>query len=123
MNLLIVTFRKALLMSFICNSFSIQLKFMAEPHSPGLHYGKILIIGVVVFFLIQIISSALESLLISDSTASMLLLKLTVSILVPILIGVWLINTQRENLGWGLISGSGLIILYWLGSFLLFSAL
>ena len=45
------------------------------------------------------------------------MLTLTISIVAPILIGVRLISKQKKNLGWALIAGASLTVLFWFGTF------
>ena len=46
-----------------------------------------------------------------------LMLTLTISIVAPILIGARLINKQNKKLGWSLIVGASLTVLFWFGAF------
>ncbi len=67
--------------------------------------------------LINLIAFGLRSVMFSKGEIGELMLTLTISIVAPILIGTRLISKQKRNLGWSLIIGASLTLLFWFGAF------
>src|SRR6478752_2099921 len=82
-----------------------------------LNYWKLIPLSLVICALINLIAFGLRSVMFSKGEIGELMLTLMISIVAPILIGTRLISKQKRNLGWSLIIGASLTLLFWFGAF------
>jgi|LakMenE01Jun11ns_1017448.scaffolds.fasta_scaffold8077647_1 hypothetical protein len=66
---------------------------------------------------INLIAFGLRSVMFSKGEIGELMLTLTISIVAPIIFGTRLIGRQKKNIGWSLIIGACLTLLFWFGAF------
>lgn len=85
--------------------------------SVRLNYWKIIPLSLAMCVSINLLAFGLRSMMFSKGEIGELMLTLTISIVVPILIGAKLISREKKNFGWALIVGAGLTLLFWVGAF------
>jgi hypothetical protein len=82
-----------------------------------LNYWKLIPLSLVMCALINLIAFGLRSVMFSKGEIGELMLTLTISIVAPIILGTRLIGRQKKNIGWSLIIGACLTLLFWFGAF------
>jgi hypothetical protein len=88
-----------------------------DTRSIRLNYWKLIPLSLVICVLINLIAFGLRSVMFSKGELGELMLTLTISIVVPILIGTRLISKQKKNIGWAFVIGASLTLLFWIAAF------
>lgn len=88
-----------------------------DTRSTRLNYWKLIPLSLVMCAIINLAAFGLRSVMFSKGEIGELMLTLMISIVAPILIGTRLINKQKKNIGWSLIIGACLTLLFWFGAF------
>jgi len=66
---------------------------------------------------VNLMSFGLRSVMFTKGEIGELMITLTISIILPIVIGTRLIGKQKKNIGWSFVIGAGLTLLFWFGVF------
>jgi hypothetical protein len=90
---------------------------MNDSRSSKLNYWKVVPLSLIICLLINLLSFGLRRLIYTKGEIGELVVTLTVSIFTPIVIGSILVGKQRKNLGWSLIIGAILTLLFWSAAF------
>lgn len=83
---------------------------------PGMTFLKVILLSLFMCLMINLASFGLRA-LIGKGEIGELMLTLTINIVAPVIIGLILFNKRRRILGWSLIIGASLALLFWVAAF------
>jgi hypothetical protein len=92
-------------------------KKLNDSSTTKLTYWKVILLSLIIFLFINLLSFGLRALMFSKGEVGELMVTLTILITASIITGLMLVNKQQRNLGWSLIIGASLTLLFWSAAF------
>jgi hypothetical protein len=88
-------------------------KKLNDSSMTNLTYWKVILLSLIICLFIDLLSFGLRALMFSKGEIGKLMVTLTILIIASIIIGLMLVDKQHRNLGWSLIIGASLTLLFW----------